>query len=56
MEPMTGYELLQKVRSDSAHTHVPFIMVTVESKTDNVIAARKAASTITSSSPSTRLC
>ena len=42
MEPMTGYELLQKVRSDPAHTHVPFIMVTAESKTDNVIAARKA--------------
>ena len=39
---MTGYELLQKVRSDPAHTHVPFIMVTAESKTDNVIAARKA--------------
>jgi two-component system, chemotaxis family, chemotaxis protein CheY len=42
MEPMTGYELLQKVRSDPTHTHVPFIMVTAESKTDNVIAARKA--------------
>ena len=39
---MTGYELLQKVRSDPAHTHVPFIMVTAESKTDNVIAAGKA--------------
>jgi len=39
---MTGYELLQKVRSDPARTHVPFIMVTAESKTDNVIAAGKA--------------
>ena len=39
---MTGYELLQKVRSDPAHTHVPFIMVTAELKSDNVIAARKA--------------
>jgi two-component system chemotaxis response regulator CheY len=42
MEPMTGFELLQKVRSDSAHTDVPFIMVTAESKTDNVVAARRA--------------
>ena len=42
MEPMTGFELLQKVRSDSAHRDVPFIMVTAESKTDNVVAARKA--------------
>ena len=42
MEPMTGFELLQKVRSDPAHTDVPFIMVTAESKTDNVVAARKA--------------
>ncbi|MEA2841304.1 MAG: two-component system, chemotaxis family, chemotaxis protein CheY [Methylobacteriaceae bacterium] len=42
MEPMTGFELLQKVRSDPALTGVPFIMVTAESKTDNVVAARKA--------------
>jgi two-component system chemotaxis response regulator CheY len=42
MEPMTGFELLQKVRSDPAHADVPFIMVTAESKTDNVVAARKA--------------
>jgi two-component system chemotaxis response regulator CheY len=42
MEPMTGFELLQKVRSDPAHKGVPFIMVTAESKTDNVVAARKA--------------
>jgi two-component system chemotaxis response regulator CheY len=27
MEPMTGFELLQNVRSDSAHRDVPFIMV-----------------------------
>jgi two-component system chemotaxis response regulator CheY len=42
MEPMTGFELLQKVRSDPALTGVPFMMVTAESKTDNVVAARKA--------------
>ena len=42
MQPMTGFELLQKLRADPAHAHTPFIMVTAESKTDNVIAARKA--------------
>ena len=42
MEPMTGFELLQKVRADTANAETPFIMVTAESKTDNVIAARKA--------------
>jgi len=42
MEPMTGYELLQEVRSDSQLKDLPFIMVTAESKTDNVIAAKKA--------------
>jgi two-component system, chemotaxis family, chemotaxis protein CheY len=42
MEPMTGYQLLQKVRENKDAADVPFIMVTAESKTDNVIAARKA--------------
>jgi two-component system chemotaxis response regulator CheY len=42
MEPMTGYQLLQKVREDRERAEIPFIMVTAESKTDNVIAARKA--------------
>jgi two-component system chemotaxis response regulator CheY len=42
MEPMTGYQLLQKVREDKERAEIPFIMVTAESKTDNVIAARKA--------------
>jgi two-component system chemotaxis response regulator CheY len=42
MEPMTGFELLQKVRADVANAKTPFIMVTAESKTDNVVAARKA--------------
>ena len=42
MEPMTGYELLQKVRADEGLKATPFIMVTAESKTDNVIAAKKA--------------
>ncbi len=42
MEPITGYELLRQVRSDERLSRTPFIMVTAESKTDNVIAAKKA--------------
>ena len=42
MEPMTGYELLREVRSTDAISTTPFIMVTAESKTENVIAAKKA--------------
>jgi two-component system chemotaxis response regulator CheY len=42
MEPMTGYALLQEVRADPALSQTPFIMVTAESKTENVIAAKKA--------------
>jgi two-component system chemotaxis response regulator CheY len=42
MEPMTGYELLREVRADPAIAQTPFIMVTAESKTENVIAAKKA--------------
>lgn len=42
MEPMTGYELLKEVRSDDGLAKTPFIMITAESKTENVIAAKKA--------------
>ncbi len=42
MEPMSGFQLLQKVREGGVGSEVPFIMVTAESKTDNVIAARRA--------------
>ena len=42
MEPMTGYELLLKVRADATLRTTPFIMITAESKTENVIAAKKA--------------
>jgi len=42
MEPMTGYDLLREVRKDPALAATPFIMVTAESKTENVIAAKKA--------------
>ena len=42
MQPMTGYDLLREVRSDPELAGTPFIMVTAESKTENVIAAKKA--------------
>ena len=42
MEPMTGFELLREMRADPELGETPFIMVTAESKTENVIAARKA--------------
>ena len=42
MEPMTGYELLKQVRASDSLSKTPFIMVTAESKTENVIAAKKA--------------
>lgn len=42
MEPMTGIELLKEVRADDKLARTPFIMVTAESKTENVILAKKA--------------
>jgi two-component system chemotaxis response regulator CheY len=42
MEPMTGYDLLKQVRADPGLGEIPFIMVTAESRTENVIAAKKA--------------
>lgn len=42
MEPMTGIQLLREVRSDDSLKHIPFVMITAESKTENVIAAKEA--------------
>jgi two-component system chemotaxis response regulator CheY len=42
MEPMTGYDLLREVRASPELSTTPFIMITAESKTENVIAAKKA--------------
>ncbi|MCC7045352.1 MAG: response regulator [Alphaproteobacteria bacterium] len=42
MEPMTGIELLREVRADAKLKNLPFIMVTAESKTENVISAKAA--------------
>lgn len=42
MEPMTGIELLKEVRASEKLKHIPFIMITAESKAENVIAAQQA--------------
>jgi two-component system, chemotaxis family, chemotaxis protein CheY len=42
MAPMTGLQLLQEVRADNRLKAVPFIMITAESKTENVVAAKAA--------------
>jgi two-component system chemotaxis response regulator CheY len=42
MEPMTGIELLREVREDQNLSKLPFIMVTAESKTENVVIAKEA--------------
>lgn len=42
MEPMTGIQLLREVRADSKLKNLPFIMITAESKTENVVAAKEA--------------
>jgi len=42
MEPMSGMQLLTEVRADTKLKDLPFIMITAESKTENVIAAKQA--------------
>ena len=42
MAPMTGLDLLRHVRGDEKLRRIPFIMVTAESKTENVITAKQA--------------
>ena len=42
MEPMTGLQLLKEVRADEKLKPLPFIMITAESKTENVVAAKEA--------------
>ncbi|MDD5587041.1 MAG: response regulator [Alphaproteobacteria bacterium] len=42
MEPMTGLQLLKEVRADTKLKSIPFIMVTAESKVENVAAAKEA--------------
>lgn len=42
MEPMSGLDLLKNIRAGATNNKVPFIMVTTESKTENVIVAKQA--------------
>ena len=42
MAPMTGLDLLKEVRADARLKTIPFIMITAESKTENVVAAKQA--------------
>jgi two-component system chemotaxis response regulator CheY len=42
MAPMTGLDLLKEVRADARLKDMPFIMITAESKTENVVAAKQA--------------
>ncbi len=42
MEPMSGFEFLKLVRGNEKTRALPFIMVTAESKTENIIAAKQA--------------
>jgi two-component system chemotaxis response regulator CheY len=42
MEPMSGLELVRKIRADPDLAMTPFIMVTAESKTEHVVAAKSA--------------
>jgi two-component system chemotaxis response regulator CheY len=42
MQPMTGLDLLREVRADARLKATPFIMITAESKTENVVAAKQA--------------
>ena len=42
MEPMTGLQLLKEVRADDQLKAMPFVMITAESKTENVVAAKEA--------------
>ena len=42
MEPMTGIQLLREVRADGNLKQTPFVMITAESKSEKVIAAKEA--------------
>jgi two-component system chemotaxis response regulator CheY len=42
MSPMSGYDLLKAVRAEARTKSTPFVMITAEAKTENVIAARAA--------------
>lgn len=42
MKPMTGIELLKNVRANENIKNIPFLMITAESKIENIMAAKQA--------------
>jgi len=42
MKPMSGIDLLRKLRADEKTKDMPFVMITAESKSENVITAKDA--------------
>ena len=42
MEPMNGLDLLKKIRADAKFAKMPFIMVTAETKAENILIAKQA--------------
>lgn len=42
MEPMDGLQFLKHVRADERYKALPFIMITAESKIENIVTAKKA--------------
>lgn len=42
MEPKSGIELLREVRQSEQHKDIPFILITAESKVENIVEAKKA--------------
>lgn len=42
MEPMSGIELVRRMRADPALADIPFLMATAESRPEKVVAARRA--------------
>lgn len=42
MEPMSGFDLLKAVRADANTKQIPFVLITAESKVENIVAAKQA--------------
>jgi two-component system chemotaxis response regulator CheY len=42
MEPMTGFQLLEEIRSNKAHANLCFIMMTADHAINKVVSARRA--------------
>ena len=42
MQPVTGIQFLTELRAGERNSKAPFVMVTAESRVENVVAARKA--------------